>query len=48
MFAAVGHPLIALKRLRIGPVALDPALGPGQWRYLTEAEVAALRKQCQL
>ena len=48
MFAAVGHPLIALKRLRIGPVALDPALGPGQWRYLTEAEVAALRKQCHL
>ena len=48
MFAAVGHPLIALKRLRIGPVALDPALEPGQWRYLTEAEVAALRKQCHL
>lgn len=48
MFAAVGHPLIALERLRIGPLALDPALGPGQWRHLTGDEVSALREQCRL
>ena len=48
MFAAVGHPLTALERLRIGPLALDPALEPGQWRHLTEEEVDALREQCRL
>ena len=46
MFAAVGHPLIALRRLRIGCVALDPALPPGGWRDLTEDEVAGLRALC--
>ena len=40
MFAAVGHPLTALSRLRIGCVALDPALEEGQWRPLTPDEVA--------
>ena len=44
MFAAVGHPLVALSRLRIGSLALDPALGPGEWRHLTEDEVASLRE----
>ena len=48
MFAAVGHPLVALERLRIGPLALDPTLGPGQWRHLTGEEVDALCKACQL
>ena len=48
MFAAVGHPLTALERLRIGPLVLDPALGPGEWRHLTEGEVEALRTACQL
>ena len=48
MFAAVGHPLVALERLRIGPLALDPALGPGDWRRLTGDEVDALREACQL
>ena len=46
MFAAVGHPLIALQRLRIGCVTLDPALAPGQWRELTEEEVAGLKELC--
>ena len=47
MFAAVGHPLTALERLRIGPLALDPALGPGEWRHLTGDEVAALKEACR-
>ena len=48
MFAAVGHPLTSLERLRIGPVALDPALGPGEWRHLSDAEVASLRQKCRM
>ena len=48
MFAAVGHPLVALERLRIGPLALDPILGPGQWRHLTEGEADALYTSCQM
>ncbi len=42
MFEAVGHPVIALRRTRIGPLALGD-LEPGRWRPLTEAELAALK-----
>ena len=48
MFAAVGHPLIALHRDRIGCVSLDAALAPGACRALTEAEVEGLRALCGL
>lgn len=43
MFAAVGHRVRQLHRERIGPVVLDPALAPGRFRALTEAEQQALR-----
>lgn len=43
MFAAAGHPIIALSRLRIGPLRLDPGLAPGEWRRLTEEEIDALK-----
>lgn len=43
MFAADGHPLIVLRRLRIGPLTLDAGLGPGEWRRLTEEEIDALK-----
>ena len=46
MFAAVGHPLIELRRLRIGCVTLDDALAPGECRPLTEEEVAGLYGLC--
>ena len=46
MFAAVGHPLVALERLRIGCVTLDPALGPGEWRELTGEEARGLLALC--
>ena len=46
MFAAVGHPLIRLHRLRIGCVTLDDALAPGECRPLTEEEVAGLYGLC--
>jgi len=41
MCAAVGHPVIRLVRVRIGPLA-DRRLAPGQSRELTPAEVRAL------
>ena len=43
MLEAVGHPVRTLKRVRIGPLE-DRRLKPGQWRELTPAELAALRK----
>lgn len=46
MFAAVGHPLLSLQRLRIGCVELDPALAAGDWRALTPQEVSGLRALC--
>ena len=44
MFSAIGHPLISLKRLRIGCVTLDEALEPGQFRRLTEEEIDGLKQ----
>ena len=48
MFAAVGHPLTELQRLRIGSLALDPDLMPGEWRHLSADEVEQLKRLCQL
>ena len=42
MLAARGKPVTYLKRLRFGPLALDPELPPGGWRALTEEEIQAL------
>ena len=44
MFAATGHEVIALHRRAFGPIELDPALREGEWRELTAAETAALRR----
>lgn len=41
MCAAVGHPVLRLVRVRIGPIA-DHRLAPGAWRVLRPAEVRAL------
>ena len=43
MFEAIGHPVDYLRRISIGPLK-DTKLRQGQWRDLTEAEVAALKK----
>lgn len=45
MMAARGKPVIYLKRLRFGPLELDPNLPKGGWRALTEAEISALFRQ---
>jgi 23S rRNA pseudouridine2605 synthase len=41
MFKAIGHPVMKLRRVAIGPIA-DPNLQPGQWRELTKHEVKML------
>lgn len=43
MFQFVGHPVVRLVRLSVGPVRLGP-LPKGSWRDLTDAELAALRR----
>lgn len=48
MFAAVGHPLLSLSRLRIGCVTLDPALAPGEFRPLTAEEISGLKQMSGL
>lgn len=40
MFAAVGNHVEALHRERIGDITLDDELMLGEWRYLTEQEIA--------
>ncbi len=42
MLAAVGYPVLQLARVGIGPVQLAE-LPAGKWRYLTSAEVTALK-----
>lgn len=42
MLAARGKPVIYLKRLSMGPIALDPALPAGAWRPLSQEERAAV------
>ena len=43
MCEAVGHPVRALTRTRIGPLS-DRRLKPGQWRELTLEEIRAVKK----
>ena len=42
MFAAVGNKVIQLHREKIGDIALSDDMSPGDWRYLTEAEVSSV------
>jgi len=41
MCDAVGHPVLRLVRVRIGPIT-DPALSAGDWRAMTRDEVRSL------
>jgi len=43
MCEAVGHPVRALRRTRIGPIG-DRRLKPGAWRELSAEEIAALKE----
>ncbi len=42
LLKAVGHPVVRLRRVRMGPLTLG-GLAPGRWRRLTEEEAARLR-----
>ncbi|HKS33321.1 MAG TPA: 16S rRNA pseudouridine(516) synthase RsuA [Enterobacteriaceae bacterium] len=42
MFAAVGNHVVGLHRERIGEIALDSDLAPGEYRPLTEEEIASI------
>lgn len=43
MFEAVGNKIETLERVTFGPLSLDPTLERGEWRYLTDAEIALLQ-----
>ena len=43
MFHGVGSEITSLERITFGPLVLDSALERGEWRYLTDEEIAALR-----
>jgi 16S rRNA pseudouridine516 synthase len=42
MFAALGNKVVGLHRERIGEIILDADLEPGEYRYLTDEEVASV------
>ncbi|GAB2798650.1 16S rRNA pseudouridine(516) synthase RsuA [Halomonas shantousis] len=42
MFGALGNRVVSLHRERIGPIALDDELAPGEWRELTEEEIGRI------
>lgn len=42
MLEAVGHPVVKLTRVQLGPLLLG-TLAPGKWRHLTDEEANALR-----
>jgi 23S rRNA pseudouridine2605 synthase len=43
MCEAVGHPVVRLRRMRIGPIT-DEHIRPGEFRDLSDKEVAALKR----
>lgn len=43
MFAAVGNKVMELHRQSVGEIELDDELELGEWRYLTEAEIASVK-----
>ncbi|MBR0443317.1 MAG: rRNA pseudouridine synthase [Clostridia bacterium] len=44
MLEAVDNKIVTLERVSFGPLTLDETLGRGEWRYLSDDEVAALER----
>ncbi|MCG7198187.1 16S rRNA pseudouridine(516) synthase RsuA [Marinobacter pelagius] len=42
MLAAVGNHVVALHRVQVGDITLDPKLAPGEYRALTGQEIASV------
>ena len=43
MMISLGNEVVSLHRLQIGGIALDPELEPGDYRPLTEEEIASIQ-----
>ncbi len=48
MIAAMGNRVTRLERISFGGIPLDPALDRGEWRYLTDEEIALLESKAVL
>ncbi len=44
MLEAINNKITYLERISFGPLALDASLARGEWRYLTDEEIAELEK----
>ena len=44
MFEAIGNEVVYLKRIRMKDLCLDPKLAPGEYRELTDEELASLKE----
>lgn len=44
MLGALNNKIIYLERITFGPLSLDETLDRGQWRFLTEEEIALLKE----
>lgn len=42
MFEAVGHPVMKLKRIAVGPIRIGK-IKPGEWRFISEKELEELK-----
>ena len=47
MFEALGHVVLRLKRVAIGPLSID-GLDEGKWRYLSKKEIEEVKKKAGL
>lgn len=47
LFKSIGHPVLILKRLRFAGLSLG-SLKPGEWRFLTQAEIRELRDKTEI
>lgn len=45
MMEALDNHVVYLKRIQMGPLLLDKTLAPGEWRFLEEAEILALKNE---
>lgn len=45
MIASRSNRVTSLERISFGGISLDPALDRGEWRYLTDEEIALLERQ---
>lgn len=48
MMSALGSEVISLKRIKLGPLELDPDLEPGEYRELDDVELSLLKEAAKL